>query len=152
LEGKTVVVVGMSSSASDIINNVLALTPKVYMSHRRGGYIFPTWRKGVPADLNVTWRRRQTVAFFQQHVPGFYQWCTDKGLNWFLKSHWGRLDPEWRLLPAPPVALSLPGASNSLIPLLQEGKITSMHGIKRFTGPRSADRRTTRDQSLCDYG
>ena len=109
------------------------------MSHRRGGYVFPTWRKGVPGDLNVTWRRRQIVAYFQRHLPGFYQWCTDKGLVWFMRSHWGRLDPEWRILPAPPIALSLPGASNSLIPLLQEGKITSLHGIKRFTGSRSVE-------------
>jgi dimethylaniline monooxygenase (N-oxide forming) len=139
LEGKTVIVVGMSSTASDIMNSLLTVTPKVYMSHRRGNYVFPTWRKGVPADLQVTWRRRQIVAFFQRHLPTMYQWATDKGLNWFMRSHWGRLKPEWRVLPAPPVALSLPGASNSLIPLLQEGKITSVHGIKRFTGPRSVE-------------
>jgi dimethylaniline monooxygenase (N-oxide forming) len=129
----------MSSTASDIMNNIIPVASKVYMSHRRGGYIFPTWRKGVPGDLNVTWRRRQMVAFFQRYVPGFYQWLTDKGLGWFMRNHWGELDPEWRILPAPPVALNLPGASNSLIPLLREGKITSMHGIKRFTGPRSIE-------------
>jgi dimethylaniline monooxygenase (N-oxide forming) len=56
-----------------------------------------------------------------------------------MRSHWGKLNPEWRILPAPPVSLSLPGASNSLIPLLKESKITSMHGIKRFTGPRSIE-------------
>lgn len=139
LDGKTIVVVGMSSTASDIMNNLLTVTSKVYMSHRRGGYIFPTWRKGVPGDLNVTWRRRQIVAFFQRHMPGVYQWCTDQGLNWFMRSHWGRLDPAWRILPAPPIALSLPGASNSLVPLLREGRITSMHGIKRFIGPRSVE-------------
>jgi dimethylaniline monooxygenase (N-oxide forming) len=129
----------MSSTASDIMNNLLTVTPKVYMSHRRGGYIFPTWRKGVPGDLTVTWRRRQIVAFFQRHLPTLYQWATDQGLRWFMRNHWGRLEPEWRILPAPPIALSLPGASNSLVPLLQEGKITSMHGIKRFTGPRSVE-------------
>lgn len=139
LENKTVVVVGMSSTASDIMNSLLTVTTKVYMSHRRGGYIFPTWRKGIPGDLNVTWRRRQIVSFFQRHLPGFYQWCTDKGLNWFMRSHWGQLDPAWRILPAPPVALALPGASNSLVPLLREGKIISMHGIKRFVGPRCVE-------------
>ncbi|KAH7082026.1 putative dimethylaniline monooxygenase [Paraphoma chrysanthemicola] len=139
LEGKTVVVVGMSSTASDIINNLLSANVNVYMSHRRGNYVFPTWRKGVPGDLNVTWRRRQIVAFFQRHLPSLYQWATDKGLNWFMRSHWGKLDPSWRILPAPPVALSLPGASNSLIPLLQEGRITSMYGIKRFLGGRKVE-------------
>ncbi|CAO2653089.1 Nn.00g025000.m01.CDS01 [Neocucurbitaria sp. VM-36] len=139
LEGKNVVVVGMSSTASDIINNLLPVASKVYMSHRRGGYIFPTWRKGVPGDLLITWRRRQITAFIQRRLPRLYKWCTDKGLNFFMRSHWGRLDPEWRVLPAPSITLSLPGASNSLIPLLQEGKITSVHGIKRFTGPSSIE-------------
>jgi dimethylaniline monooxygenase (N-oxide forming) len=139
LDGKKVVVVGMSSTASDIMNNLITVTPTVYMSHRRGGYVFPTWRKGVPGDLNVTWRRRQIVAFFQRHLPRLYQWGSDKGLQWFMRKHWGRLDPAWRILPAPPISLSLPGASNSLIPLLQEGKIISMYGIRRFTGRRSIE-------------
>lgn len=129
----------MSSTASDIINNLLPVASKVYMSHRRGGYIFPTWRKGVPGDLMVTWRRRQISLFLQRRLPGFYKWCTDKGLNLFMRSTWGKLNPEWRILPAPSVTLSLPGATNTLIPLLKEGKITSLHGIKRFTGPRSIE-------------
>ncbi|KAJ4322058.1 hypothetical protein N0V94_002637, partial [Neodidymelliopsis sp. IMI 364377] len=139
LEGKNVVVVGMSSTASDIINNLVPVAAKVYMSHRRGGYVFPTWRKGVPGDLMVTWRRRQISAFMQNHLPGVYKWCTDKALQWLMRSHWGKLDPEWRILPSPSITLSLPGASNSIIPLLQEGKITSVQGIKRFTGPHSLE-------------
>lgn len=139
LEGKNVVVVGMSSSASDIINNVIPIASKVYMSHRRGGYVFPTWRKGVPGDLMVTWRRRQISAFMQRYLPGVYKWGTDTALQLFMRSYWGKLDPEWRILPSPSITLSLPGASNSLIPLLREGKITSVHGIKRFTGPHSLE-------------
>jgi dimethylaniline monooxygenase (N-oxide forming) len=69
-----VVVVGMSSTASDIMNTIIPVASKVYMSHRRGGYIFPTWRKGVPGDLNVTWRRRQMVAFFQRYVTIGESW------------------------------------------------------------------------------
>lgn len=139
LEGKNVVVVGMSSSASDIINNILPVASKVYMSHRRGGYVFPTWRKGVPGDLMVTWRRRQIGAFMQHFLPRTYKWCTDTALQLLMRTHWGKLDPEWRILPSPSITLSLPGASNSLIPLLREGKITSVHGIKSFTGPHSME-------------
>jgi dimethylaniline monooxygenase (N-oxide forming) len=129
----------MSSTASDIINTLLPVADKVYMSHRRGGYIFPTWRKGVPGDLMVTWRRRQISLFLQRRLPRFYKWVTDTGLNLFMRSTWGKLDPAWRILPSPSIVLSLPGASNSLVPLLQEGKITSLHGIKRFLGPRSIE-------------
>jgi dimethylaniline monooxygenase (N-oxide forming) len=150
LEGKNIVVVGMSSSASDIINCILPVASKVYMSHRRGGYVFPTWRKGVPGDLLVTWRRRQISAFMQHYVPGIYKWSTDTALQFFMRSLWGRLDPSWRILPAPSITLSLPGASNSLIPLLQGGKITSVHGIKRFTGPHSLE--LTDGTTLDDIG
>lgn len=139
LEGKNIVVVGMSSSASDIINNVLPVADNVYMSHRRGGYVLPTWRKGVPGDLMITWRRRQITAFMQRFLPIVYTWGTDTALQLLMRSHWGKLDPEWRILPSPSITLSLPGASNSLIPLLQEGKIKSVHGIKRFTGPSSLE-------------
>lgn len=139
LEGKNIVVVGLSSSASDIINCVLPVASKVYMSHRRGGYVLPTWRKGVPGDLMITWRRRQISAFIQRYLPGFYKWSTDTALHFVMRNHWGRLDPEWRILPSPSITHSLPRASNSLIPLLQEGKVTSVHGIKRFTGPSSVE-------------
>ncbi|KAF1842858.1 putative dimethylaniline monooxygenase [Cucurbitaria berberidis CBS 394.84] len=139
LEGKNIVVVGMSSTASDIINNLLPVASKVYMSHRRGGFILPNWRKGVPGDLLVTWRRRQMGAFLQRRLPRVYTWLTDKALSFLMRSHWGRIDPDWRVLPSPSVSLSLPGASSTIIPLLQEGKLVSLHGIKRFTGPRSIE-------------
>lgn len=139
LEGKNVVVVGVSSSASDIINCVLPVASNVYMSHRRGGYVIPTWRKGVPGDLMITWRRRQMSAFLQRYLPRFHRWSTDTALRFVMRSHWGRLDPEWRILPSHSITHAMPGATNSLIPLLQEGKITSVHGIKRFTGPSSLE-------------
>lgn len=129
----------MSATASDVINNLLPVASEVYMSHRRGGYIFPTWRKGTPGDLLVTWRRRQIGAFVQRNLQGFYKWIIEKGVNHLMIRSWGHLDPAWRVLPAPPVSLSLPGASNSLIPLLKQGKITSLHGIKRFLGPNSVE-------------
>ena len=129
----------MSSTASDIINNLIPVVKKVYMSHRRGGTIFPTWRKGVPGDLLVTWRRRQITAFLQRRLPRIYKVLVDTGVKFFMRSHWGKLDPEWRINPYPSVTLSLPGASNSLIPLLREGKITSLSGIKQFMGPRSVE-------------
>lgn len=131
-QGENVVVVGMSSSASDIINNVLPFASKVYMSHRRGGLIIPTWRKGVPGDLMVTWRRFQLSAFVQSRYPRLYKWYTEAALNFVMRSHWGELEPKWRIMPFPSITLSLPGASNSLIPLLQEGRITSLYGIKRL--------------------
>jgi dimethylaniline monooxygenase (N-oxide forming) len=51
-----------------------------------------------------------------------------------MKKVWGDLDPKWRIQPAPSAAISLPGASDVIIPLLREGKVQSVQGIKRFTG------------------
>lgn len=76
-------------------------------------------------------------AFLQQHLPAVHKWSADTALHFLMRSSWGKLNPEWRLLPAPSITLSLPGASNSLVPQLQEGKVTSIAGIKQFTGPRS---------------
>ncbi|KAF2733991.1 putative dimethylaniline monooxygenase [Polyplosphaeria fusca] len=137
--GKNVIMVGMSSTVSDIINNILPVASKVYMSHRRGGYIIKTWLKGSPADLSVTWRRRQIGAFMQKYLPRLHRWGADTSLKFLMRHSWGKLDPQWRIEPSHSALLSLPGASNSLIPLLKEGKISSLHGIKRFTGPRSVE-------------
>lgn len=134
-KGKNVVVVGMSSTASDIINNILPHASKVYVSHRRGMYIFPTWRNNTPVDLAISWRKRQTGFFLQKHFPNLAGWLSDKTLTYLMTSIWGRLDPAWRLLPSPSITLSLPGASDTLIPLLRAGLITSLHGLTRFLGP-----------------
>lgn len=138
-EGKNVVVVGMSNSAFDVIDALLPVASKIYMSHRRGGFIFPTWRNGVPGDLLITWRRRQIGLMLQKYFPRFYKWITDTGVNFFMRRTWGKLDPAWRILPLPSIILTLPSASNSIVSLLREGKITSLHGIKRFTGPKSIE-------------
>lgn len=129
----------MGPTASELINILIPVASKVYMSHRRGGYIVPTWRKGVPGDLLVSWRRRQIAAFLQRRLPALHKWAADTALAYLMKSQWGTLDPAWRLLPSPSVTLSLPSGSNTLVPQLKEGKLTSLHGIKRFTGSRGVE-------------
>ena len=131
--------VGMSSTASDVINNILPHASKVYLSHRRGMYIFPTWRDNTPADLLLSWRRRQTGFLLQRYFPGLARWLGDKALDYLMRKTWKNLDPAWRILPSPSVSISLPGASDTIIPLLQSGKLTSIHGIKRFLGPSTIE-------------
>lgn len=138
-KGKNVVIMGMSSTASDVMNNIIPHASKVYISHRRGIYILPTWRDNKPVDLMVSWRRRQTGFLLQRYFPSLAKWLSDKALDYLMKKSWGYLDPAWRILPSPSISLSLPGASDYIIPLLQTGKITSLHGIKRFLGPRSIE-------------
>ena len=56
-----------------------------------------------------------------------------------MKQQWSDLDPTWRLLPAPSITLSPRALSESIIPTLKDGSLTSLPGIKRFTGPRSIE-------------
>lgn len=136
---KKVIIVGMSSTGSDIVNALLPVTSKIYVSHRRGRHIVGTFRNGTPADLIVTWRRRQIAAFLQRRLPNFHKWAADTGLAFLCRQVWGKPDPEWRLEPAPSPLLSLPAASDTLIPQLKSGQIASLQGIKQFTGPRSLE-------------
>ncbi|KAF1972582.1 FAD/NAD(P)-binding domain-containing protein [Bimuria novae-zelandiae CBS 107.79] len=115
-KGKNVVMVGMSSTATDVINNIISHAANMYLSHRRGMYIFPTWRDKTPADLLLSWRRRRTGFLLQRYLPG-------PGASY--------LRPASCSVP--------PGASDTIIPLLQAGRLTSLHGIKRFLGPRSIE-------------
>lgn len=56
-----------------------------------------------------------------------------------MKSRWGKLDPEWNLLPFPSPLLVLPSASEAVIPALQNGSLTSLRGLKGFVGPKSVE-------------
>ncbi|KAL5381050.1 hypothetical protein PMIN03_008992 [Paraphaeosphaeria minitans] len=118
--------VGMSSTASNVINNILPHASKVYVSHRRGMYIFHTWRDNKPADLLLSWHRRQTGFFLQGHFLFVARRLGDKALDYLVRKSWVYLDPGWRIFPSPIVSLSLPGANNYIIdPPLQTGKIIS---------------------------
>ncbi|KAL5113659.1 hypothetical protein ACEQ8H_008446 [Pleosporales sp. CAS-2024a] len=133
-KGKNVVIVGLSSSASELTSLLLPHVKSLYLSHRRGAYIIPIWRNNTPADLQATYRCRQIGRFLGQYFPRLARWALDTGLKWYMKKVWGPLDPQWRIQPAPSAAISLPGASDVIIPLLRDGKVTSVHGIARFTG------------------
>jgi dimethylaniline monooxygenase (N-oxide forming) len=139
LKGKKVVVVGVSSTASDIISALLPVASKVYMSHRRGALIVPKWRKGFPPDLMVSWRRRQIGVFLQRTFPKFSQWLVDRLVGLMIKQMWSDLDPAWRLLPPPSLSLAPRALSENTVNALRDGSLTSLHGIKRFVGPRSIE-------------
>jgi dimethylaniline monooxygenase (N-oxide forming) len=74
-----------------------------------------------------------------RYFPRLARWALDAGLKWYIRKSWGELDPQWRILPAPSSAISLPGASDVIIPLLREGRGTSVQGIKRFIGPSTLE-------------
>lgn len=138
-KGKKVIVVGVSSTASDAITALIPVASKVYMSHRRGALIVPKYRKGYPPDLMSNWRRRQIAAFLQRNFPNLSRWLADRLIALMIKQMWGDLDPAWGLVPPPSISLSPRALNENIIPMLRDGSLTSLPGIKRFTGPNSVE-------------
>jgi dimethylaniline monooxygenase (N-oxide forming) len=103
--GKRIVVVGVSSTASDVIASLLPVASKVYMSLRRGATLVPKFRKGFPPDLMTTWRRRQMAIFLQRAFPNSSRRLIDWLVQFATKQTYGDLDPAWGLLPAPSLTL-----------------------------------------------
>lgn len=133
---------GLSSTAADILPDILPhATKPVYTSHRRGAVPYRRFRKGVPTDALVTWRRRQVTHFFQAHCPNFTRVCGDLAVKYIVKFMYPTIKPEWLLTPIPSIALKIPGALafENILPCLEDGRLKSVHGIKRFLGPKQVE-------------
>ncbi|KAH6644981.1 putative dimethylaniline monooxygenase [Truncatella angustata] len=137
--GKKVVMVGLGTTTGDVTAELIPVASKVYAAHRRGSLIVKRWRKGTPTDLVVSWRKRQINNWLQKNFPDAASWVADIALRFLLRQVWGKFDPVWRLEPFPSVFLSLPSSSETLIPALRDGSLTSLWGLKRFVGPRSIE-------------
>ncbi|KAK3349598.1 flavin-containing monooxygenase 9 [Lasiosphaeria hispida] len=136
---KKVVVVGLSSTAGDVIPTLIPVASKVYISHRRGAIPFRRYRNGTPNDLGITWRRRQLSQFLQRYFPTLSRRVADLTVAFLSRRAFGPLDPAWRLEPFPSITVNLPGSFELLMPLLQDGSLTSLHGLTRFTGPKTVE-------------
>lgn len=139
--GKKVVILGISSTTSDICSNLVPHARKVYVSHRRGSVPISRYRNGVPADLLVTHRRRIINWWVQQHMPTLHRRAGDLGVKYI-----GRrvipglkLDPAWRLEPFPSLILRPVAIFDETIRQLADGSLTSCHGVKRFLGGKKIE-------------
>ena len=69
------------------------------------------------------------ILFF---APVYIGTLFDSVLRKMVDDAWkGRLDPKWRLRPAPSINFSRPIVSDTLIPMLEAGSINSVPGIRR---------------------
>lgn len=139
---KRVIVLGLSSTSADILPDILphAAHP-VYSSHRRGAVPFQRFRKGVPADALVTYRRRKLSQQFQAHFPNLCRFAADVAVRLYVKFAYPDLKPEWRLTNITSVTLKVPSALtfDDVLPCLRDGSIESVHGIRRFLGPKAVE-------------
>ncbi|KAK1754238.1 flavin-containing monooxygenase 9 [Echria macrotheca] len=136
---KNVVVVGLSSTAGDVIPNLVPHAAKVYVSHRRGAIPVKRYRNGYPGELLVTYRRRQYSQTLQKHFPRLHKRLADFAISHLARQMVGPLDPAWHLEPFPSLLVTLPGVFELVLPLLRDGTVTSLRGLTRFTGPRSVE-------------
>jgi len=82
----------------------------------------------------------QMAGFLQRNFPNLSKWVLDRLVNMVMKQMYGDLiDPAWHLTPLPSLSLSPRALSESVLPLLKDGSLTSVRGIKRFTGPHSIE-------------
>jgi len=113
---------------------------KVYLSHRRGQTIVPrTSRDGVPIDMDMSWKANRLLYWIDEYLESLHSWIINTYMRRVARQRWGPSDAAWRLEPAPslvegPRAICV---NDELIPLLREGKLTSVHEIQKVVGPRS---------------
>ena len=113
---------------------------KVYISHRRGVLPVTRMRNGTPGDLLVTWRRRLINQWLMHYTPRLHKGFADQCLKYFGRSLAKiPLDPAWRLEPFPSIMLKLPGLTENVLPMLADGRVTSLRGIKRFLGAKTIE-------------
>ena len=141
---KRVVVVGMSNTGCDISLELAPVAEKVYLSHRAGARIVSQSEDraddqvkrcsgGRPMDHGLTRRLSYLMSSFGRVFPRLRGIVLDFALESRMKKMFPRLDPSWRLLPAPPDANANAVFNDHLIDNLASGAITSVSGVKRFT-------------------
>ncbi|ROW03416.1 hypothetical protein VSDG_01571 [Cytospora chrysosperma] len=137
---KKVLVLGLSSTVGDIVPDLVPhASHPIYIAHRRGALPFRRFRKGVPNDTQITWRRRQIAQALQRHFPRLARVVADLLTNLLAGIMFPGLRPEWRLTPVPSVTLKLPGSFEGVVPCLEDGSARSVHGLRRFLGPRKVE-------------
>ncbi|KAF0327426.1 dimethylaniline monooxygenase 2 [Colletotrichum asianum] len=138
-KGQKVVLVGLSATLSDVLSVIVDQTDQVFLSHRAGAWIISRWRNNLPTDLLVTRWRRQVSLFIQSKFPNLTNKLAQLATGLLMRQY-GKIDPSFRLLDdVAPLSLHLAGCMDTVLELLREGKVTSLHGIKRFTGPKSIE-------------
>lgn len=70
-------------------------------------------------------------------MPGLARKLGDWAVTWITRRSFGKLDKAWGLEPFPSISLVLPGSWEGVLDLLQDGKVESLPGIKKFSGPKS---------------
>ncbi|CAD5228745.1 unnamed protein product [Bursaphelenchus xylophilus] len=146
LDGKTVVAVGLGNSAIDVATDSSRVAKQVYLSTRRGGYV---WSKvgpfGRPMD---TYLNRRFVATVKKIAPALYSFVAEQFINAVFEHKAYGLAPKHRVI-------QQQGAfSDELFGRLIGGSVKVTGEIREFTenGIIFADGKVVEDVDLVVFG
>ena len=135
-------VLGIGNTAADVTIGLVPHANKVYMAHRRGTKIFGrTQGSGLPSDSMLTHTICSVMWWIEAHFPSIFGYLMDSAIDDNFKGNWGENKPEWGFAQSPSIkdGVHIVVCSDDLIPLVKEGKVTSLHGIKRVVGPKAVE-------------
>lgn len=126
--GKRVVIVGFSNTGGDIATSLVGIASKIYVSHRSGVRIGK--RDFVkPAENKLTRRIAAIGLAVNNAYPKFGSKLAAALFEYNMKKTFPNIQPEWKLLPAPPIGNSPPILNDKIVDCLASGTIMSVAGI-----------------------
>lgn len=137
-QDKRVMIVGMSNSAADTATSLVGIAAKIFLSHRHGSVILPRYLKdGTSLDHNLTYRQFQIKDTLDTFAPRLATKFLDNITSRISRQNIGELDPQWNFSPSPSLLHQVPTVSDTLIPALRDGSITSTKAPSCVTGPNT---------------
>ncbi|KAK0709285.1 hypothetical protein B0T26DRAFT_653163 [Lasiosphaeria miniovina] len=137
---KKVLVMGLSSTAGDILPTTIPVAAAVHVSHRRGVLPFKRYLRGKPIDLYSTWRRRQMGQALARWAPGVARRVVDRAITGMARASFPfplPLDnPAWGFEPFPSPSYALPASFELALPYIRDGSLGLLPGVRRFVGPK----------------
>lgn len=93
---------------------------------------------GRPLGHAMTARVIAFQGFMDRYMPSVGEWFANTMISKIQNSSF-KIRPEWKLSPAPSIRHATPIISDNLIPLLEDGGVKSVSGLKRATGPNEVE-------------
>lgn len=86
----------------------------------------------------MTARKLRLAGWLELNAHSVFEFMFNKGLLKMQNSAF-KMQPEWRLSPAPSIKHAVPIISDNLVDMLAAGEVTSVHGIKKAIGPNEVE-------------
>lgn len=130
-------IVGSSNSAGDVATELAGAAKQVLISRRRGVLISPRITRGRhrPNDVALTRRLDAIMWIVSSFAPAYMAAFIAKAMANMIAKGWGdRLKPEWNLKSddAASISFQAPMVSDTIVPLLEAGKVQFVEGVRRI--------------------